>query len=173
VLTAARAAGCQRAGRRPDHGCGRPGRPPVVITDRTSRRPGDGCRRWAFPVLDSSASASCANAMTINAVLTNPHSRAANLRMQRLVLRYGRRTIIEDLSLTLPAGRVTAIVGPNGCGKSTLLSGLARLHKPASGRIYLDDQPIDQFSARAFERQLALLPQQVRSEERRVWNGCT
>jgi len=90
---------------------------------------------------------------------------AANMRVEKLVMRYGRRTVIDDLSLALPSGRVTAIVGPNGCGKSTLLSGLARLHKPAAGHIYLDDFPINSFSSRTFARQLALLPQQVNAPQ--------
>ena len=42
-------------------------------------------------------------------------------------LGYGERTIVEKLSITLPPGKFTVIVGANACGKSTLLRGLARL----------------------------------------------
>ncbi|MGL6250765.1 MAG: ABC transporter ATP-binding protein, partial [Billgrantia desiderata] len=82
-----------------------------------------------------------------------------------LTLRYGRTTIIDALALSLPAGRVTAIVGPNGCGKSTLLAGLARLHAPSQGAVVLDGQDIQQLPARELARRLALLPQEASAPE--------
>jgi iron complex transport system ATP-binding protein len=57
---------------------------------------------------------------------------------QDLSLAYQGNTIIQDLSLTIPAEKITVLVGANGCGKSTLLKGLARLLKPTSGGVYLD-----------------------------------
>src|SRR5690606_5808924 len=44
----------------------------------------------------------------------------------------------DDVSLRVETGQVVAIVGPNGCGKSTLLRAIARLHRPARGRVLLD-----------------------------------
>ncbi|MCE8023719.1 ABC transporter ATP-binding protein [Billgrantia aerodenitrificans] len=82
-----------------------------------------------------------------------------------LTLRYGRTTIIDALALSLPAGQVTAIVGPNGCGKSTLLAGLARLHAPSQGAVVLDGQDIQQLPARELARRLALLPQEASAPE--------
>ncbi len=52
------------------------------------------------------------------------------LRTERLTIGYDRTTVITDLSVDIPDGRITAIVGPNACGKSTLLRGLAQLLKP-------------------------------------------
>jgi len=74
-------------------------------------------------------------------------------------LDYGSTTIIRDLSLRIPDGKVTAIVGPNGCGKSTLLAGLSRLHKLAHGAVVLNGKSIASMSSRDVARQLALLPQ--------------
>ncbi|WP_444678679.1 ABC transporter ATP-binding protein [Halomonas sp. E19] len=82
-----------------------------------------------------------------------------------LVLRHGRTTIIDGLALTLPAGKVTAIVGPNGCGKSTLLAGLSRLHAPSQGAVLLDGSDIQQLPARELARRLALLPQEAIAPE--------
>ena len=50
-----------------------------------------------------------------------------------LSLAYDDRLIVEGLSLEVPTGRITVIVGANACGKSTLLRGLARLMKPKGG----------------------------------------
>lgn len=47
---------------------------------------------------------------------------------------------VTDVSLTIPAGKIVAIVGPSGCGKSTLLSLLGGLDRPMSGDIFLENQ---------------------------------
>ncbi|HCU96211.1 MAG TPA: dipeptide/oligopeptide/nickel ABC transporter ATP-binding protein [Actinobacteria bacterium] len=49
---------------------------------------------------------------------------------------------VDDVSLTLPGGSITAIVGESGCGKSTLARLFARLLKPTSGLLLLDGQPV-------------------------------
>jgi iron complex transport system ATP-binding protein len=76
-----------------------------------------------------------------------------------LTLRYGPRIAVRRVSLTVTHGELVAIVGPNGGGKSTLLRGLARLHKPAAGRVLLGDNDIRALNARAVARVLAVLPQ--------------
>lgn len=87
------------------------------------------------------------------------------LATDQLSLGHGRLMVIEKLSLGLPSGQLTAIVGPNGCGKSTLLAGLARLHAPAAGRVLLDGRDIRQLSATQLATRIALLPQQVLAPE--------
>ncbi|KNC18438.1 hypothetical protein AC792_12485 [Arthrobacter sp. RIT-PI-e] len=76
-----------------------------------------------------------------------------------LTLAYDERTVVEELSLELPAGRITVIVGANACGKSTLLRGLARLLKPARGAVVLDGSDIHTQSTKSVARVLGLLPQ--------------
>lgn len=76
-----------------------------------------------------------------------------------LSLAYGERKIVDQLSLCIPPGKVTAIVGPNGCGKSTLLAGLARILTPRSGTVLLDGRAISSMSTREVAHKLALLPQ--------------
>ncbi|MBM6551409.1 ABC transporter ATP-binding protein [Marinomonas ostreistagni] len=85
----------------------------------------------------------------------------APLGTDMLTLKHAEHTIIEDLSVSFPAGKVTAIVGPNGCGKSTLLNGLSRVHLPSTGRIVLDGQDIHRLPSREVAKKLALLPQET------------
>jgi len=76
-----------------------------------------------------------------------------------LSLAYGERPVVDDLSLRVPDGEVTVIVGANGCGKSTLLRGLARLLRPVSGAVLLDGEAIHRLSTKQVARTLGLLPQ--------------
>lgn len=81
------------------------------------------------------------------------------LRTENLTVCYGTNTVLDGVSLTLPAGKTTALLGPNGCGKSTLLNCFSRLLIPQSGSVFLGDKPINAFSSRQLARRLALLPQ--------------
>jgi len=83
----------------------------------------------------------------------------AELRAEGLSLAYDGEPVIHDLTLAIPDGRITALVGPNACGKSTLLRGLARLLKPRGGAVYLDGQDIHRYPTRQVALRLGLLPQ--------------
>lgn len=82
-----------------------------------------------------------------------------NLRTHQLTAGYGTTAVLKDIALTLPAGKITALLGTNGCGKSTLLKCFSRLLTPQSGQIWLDDQQMSTFSTRQLSRRLSLLPQ--------------
>lgn len=84
---------------------------------------------------------------------------SARLRAHRATLSYDQRTISTELSVEIPDGSFTAIIGPNGCGKSTLLRALARVLAPASGKITLDGASIHSLPAKEVARELGLLPQ--------------
>lgn len=83
----------------------------------------------------------------------------SRLRAEGLRLGYGPRIICEDLSVSIPDARFTAIVGPNGCGKSTLLRSLCRLMPPLAGRVTLDGKDIHRVPTRQLAQQMGLLPQ--------------
>jgi ABC-type cobalamin/Fe3+-siderophores transport system ATPase subunit len=89
--------------------------------------------------------------------MTNPYD--GRLRADRLSVAYGDRIVLPEVSLPVPEGRVTAIVGPNGCGKSTLLRAMARVLAPRSGAVLLDGEPIHRLPTRAVAQQVGLLPQ--------------
>lgn len=87
------------------------------------------------------------------------HERAGGFATRGLCTGYGRVAISRELDLEIPAGKITAIVGPNACGKSTFLRTCARLLTSQGGSVSLDGQPIGNGSHRAFARRLALLAQ--------------
>jgi ATP-binding cassette, subfamily B, multidrug efflux pump len=60
------------------------------------------------------------------------------IEFRHLTFRYGDAEVLHDVSLTIPAGTTTAIVGATGSGKSTLLSLLPRLHEPPPATVFID-----------------------------------
>ncbi|MCX4804034.1 ABC transporter ATP-binding protein [Streptomyces sp. NPDC058682] len=89
---------------------------------------------------------------------------------------YERKPIIEELSLGIEPGKITALVGPNACGKSTLLKSIARLLPVAAGSVLLEGQDIHALSTREVARRLGILPQSPIAPESitvgdLVWRG--
>lgn len=60
------------------------------------------------------------------------------LATEKLQIAYGEQIIVDDLSVTIPDKKITAIIGANGCGKSTFLKGMTRLIPRNSGKVLLD-----------------------------------
>lgn len=83
----------------------------------------------------------------------------SELHTESLSLAYDAALIIRELSVAIPAGQITALIGPNGCGKSTLLRGLARLLAPRRGAAYLDGRAIHKLPTRELARRMGILPQ--------------
>ena len=83
----------------------------------------------------------------------------ARLHADAATFGYDRRVVSDGLSVSIPDGSFTVIVGPNACGKSTLLRGLSRLLKPTAGRVVLDGRSIVSYRAKEVARRLGLLPQ--------------
>ena len=69
------------------------------------------------------------------------------------------RPILQNLSLTIPAGQKIAIVGPSGCGKSTILRLLFRFYDTQKGRILIDDQDIREVSLQSLREAIGVVPQ--------------
>ncbi|MFD6157655.1 ABC transporter ATP-binding protein [Nocardia sp. NPDC060256] len=81
------------------------------------------------------------------------------LRADRVRLGYRGRIVSEQLSVDIPDGACTVIIGPNACGKSTLLRALARLLAPEDGAVLLDGKAITAYPAKEVARRIGLLPQ--------------
>ncbi|HEY8368739.1 MAG TPA: ABC transporter ATP-binding protein [Thermodesulfobacteriota bacterium] len=67
---------------------------------------------------------------------------AQTLRLEGVEKRFGPVTALHPLDLTVPAGRLVALLGPSGCGKTTTLRIVAGLERPDAGRVYLNDVDI-------------------------------
>ncbi len=86
-------------------------------------------------------------------------SMQATIATTQLVAGYDHTPILSDVSVTLPEGKISVILGSNGCGKSTLLKTFARLIKPESGHVLLNKKDILSVPSRQVAQSLGLLPQ--------------
>jgi iron complex transport system ATP-binding protein len=72
---------------------------------------------------------------------------------------HGKAVVSDGLTLSIPSGAITAVIGPNACGKSTLMHSCARLLKTSKGTIRLNGQDVNRGSHRALARRLAMMGQ--------------
>ncbi|MFI1399442.1 ABC transporter ATP-binding protein [Streptomyces sp. NPDC020681] len=87
------------------------------------------------------------------------------LTARELTLAYEDRTVVHELDLAVPDGRVTVIVGPNACGKSTTLRALGRLLKPKGGAVVLDGTELSRIPTKKIAQSIGLLPQSPAAPE--------
>ncbi|MCK9192284.1 MAG: LPS export ABC transporter ATP-binding protein [Nevskia sp.] len=84
------------------------------------------------------------------------------LRARNLVKRYRKRTVVNDVSLTVSAGEIVGLLGPNGAGKTTSFYMVVGLVPADSGVIELDNQDITRLPMHARARQgIGYLPQEA------------
>lgn len=76
-----------------------------------------------------------------------------------IIAGYEDRTVLNGLSVEVPTGRFTVVIGPNACGKSTLLRTLARLLRPRAGTVLLDGADLHRLPPREVATRLGVLPQ--------------
>ena len=69
------------------------------------------------------------------------------------------RPALDDVSFSIPAGKMTALVGHSGAGKSTLVDLIPRLRQPQKGRVLVDGVPIEEFRLADLRRAIAFVPQ--------------
>jgi subfamily B ATP-binding cassette protein MsbA len=86
---------------------------------------------------------------------------ASGVRLEDVRFSYGERSALDGLTLDLPVGKVTALVGPSGGGKSTLASLLLRFDKPQGGRILVDGVDVAELTADSVRAQFALVTQEA------------
>lgn len=76
-------------------------------------------------------------------------------------LAYAGRPVLRDVSLEIPAGRITVLVGPSGAGKTSLADLAVGLLRPTAGRVCVDGIPLPELDLRAWRRQIGYVPQEM------------
>ncbi|TQR07992.1 ABC transporter ATP-binding protein [Psychrobacillus soli] len=72
---------------------------------------------------------------------------------------FGKKTVVEDVTLKIQAKAITSFIGPNGAGKSTLLSMVSRLLDADTGEVLLDQSDVKKMKSDAFAKRVAILKQ--------------
>lgn len=96
-----------------------------------------------------------------NAVALPPLQRQIEFRQVNFGYANEDRVVLRDINLTVPAGRMVALVGESGGGKSTLTKLLPRFHDPTSGAVLWDEIDLRDASVASLRRQLALVTQET------------
>ena len=73
--------------------------------------------------------------------------------------RYGNKSVVDQVSVTVPKGTITSFIGPNGAGKSTLLSMISRLTDSDEGEILIDGQAVSLTKSEELARKISILKQ--------------
>ena len=110
----------------------------------------DGARRLAW-LEDYATSVAATGDLPVPTVLHR------GLRLDHVCFAYPgtSRVVLDDVSVTLPAGAVIAIVGENGAGKTTLVKLLAKMYEPTSGSVFVDDTPLARVRASEWRARMA------------------
>jgi ABC-type branched-subunit amino acid transport system ATPase component len=69
---------------------------------------------------------------------TEPTIEIPLLRLDRLSLRFGGLTAVNDVSFSIRRGSIAAVIGPNGAGKTSLFNAVTGIHPPTTGRVLLN-----------------------------------
>lgn len=79
--------------------------------------------------------------------------------VKQLSVILGNRDILHDITVSIPMGKITTLIGPNGCGKSTLLRSMIGYISSPSECVTIFDKPLSSYSQNTLARQMAFLPQ--------------
>ncbi len=71
------------------------------------------------------------------------------------------KPVVKDASFTVPTGGITVLQGPSGAGKTTLIDLMIGLNRPDSGRVLIDEVPLEEISLSAWRRMIGYVPQEL------------
>lgn len=90
-------------------------------------------------------------------------SLTGEIKLEQLSFQYprGDTKVLSDLTLTIPAGKTTALVGQSGSGKTTLVNLIARFYSPTQGRLTIDGTSLESLDLAHWREQVAFVSQNV------------
>ncbi len=86
---------------------------------------------------------------------------SGDIHLENMSFGYGQELLFENCNLTIPQGKITAIVGPSGSGKTTLLNLIDRLYEPSSGCIRIGDTAINNYSLESYRKAVTYITQEA------------
>jgi ATP-binding cassette subfamily C protein len=95
------------------------------------------------------------------------------IRLDRISFAYGKKAVLQNVSLTFRAGMITAIIGPSGSGKTTVVDLVIGLLQPNEGHIWLDDLPLAQIDLQQWRHWIGYVPQESWLLHDTVYNNVT
>ncbi len=81
------------------------------------------------------------------------------IKLKNIAKQYANQNVVNNISLTIPKGKVTSFLGPNGAGKSTVLSIVSRLLKADTGQVFIDGEDMSLMKNADIAKKLAILKQ--------------
>ncbi|MBF4691788.1 ABC transporter ATP-binding protein [Fusibacter ferrireducens] len=78
---------------------------------------------------------------------------------ENVSISYGKKKIVQDVTIDFPKGKTTTIIGANGCGKTSLLKTISRAVHPETGKVVFNNRPIGHYKPKALAKKIAYLPQ--------------
>ncbi len=81
------------------------------------------------------------------------------IKIQNISKSYGDKKVVDNISVSIPQGKITSFIGPNGAGKSTVLAIMSRLLSPEQGEVWLNNVPLSQQKSNEIAKQLSILKQ--------------
>jgi ATP-binding cassette subfamily C protein len=74
---------------------------------------------------------------------------------------YGPKSVLRDVSLSIPVGRFISVVGPSGAGKTTIADLIIGLLRPQSGEVWIDEVPMAEIDMRSWRSMIGYVPQET------------
>jgi len=83
------------------------------------------------------------------------------IELRKVSFSYGDLLVLDNLSVRIPAGRITALIGASGSGKTTILDLITGLRRPSAGDVYIDGVAMEDIDLRAWRQQIGYVPQET------------
>jgi ATP-binding cassette subfamily C protein len=92
---------------------------------------------------------------------TRPASFERECRLEDVSFAHGEHQVLDRVSLQVPAGGITVLIGPSGAGKTTIADVILGLYRPDRGRVLLDGVPLDEIDLKSWRRLIGYVPQEL------------